>query len=236
MSSELIVRVVPSELLGMLNLHIWDEDAAKAVSVESKKHGAFASRWERERVLEKHPDAFWLLPVPYSSVWRPPADPRRENDIASYREEARRSLEAFLNARLPRLVSRPGEQTACVSVVVRRDAAAEGRPIQRSSKSAPILKTVTVKRLANPTVLAKAIEAAKANPVVVKRGKKPVAIIQAVPETMDMEDVYWATDPDLWAQIQLSRASGKPGIPLEEAERLWGLTPQGRKRTKSEHR
>jgi hypothetical protein len=232
MSSELIVRVVPSELLGMLNLHVWDEEAAKAVSVESKKHGAFASRWERERVLEKHPDAFWMLPVPYSSVWRPPAEPRSENDIASYREEARRSLEAFLNARLPRLVSRSGEQTACVSVVVRRDAATEGRP----SKSTHVMKTVTVKRLADPAVLARALEAAKGGPVIVKRGKKPLAVIQAVPEDMDMEDVYWATNPELWDQIQLSRASDAPAIPHEEAKRRLGLTPPARKRAKSEHR
>jgi hypothetical protein len=87
------------------------------------------------------------------------------------------------------------------------------------------LRLVTVEQLlANPAaVLKRTITGVgRGVPGIIVRGYKPIAIIQAVPKEYDVEDVYWATNPDVWKQVMSSRRRGR-GVPLKDAEQKWGL-------------
>lgn len=110
MGSAFIVTTVSNELIGLSPLRIWDPESDESVPIEKPYgRGPWMPLREREALVRAHPDAFWMMPIPYSAVWRPPNEPDDLNwhwqpDARDeHRERVRRSLEAFLNAGLARL-------------------------------------------------------------------------------------------------------------------------------------
>jgi PHD/YefM family antitoxin component YafN of YafNO toxin-antitoxin module len=69
------------------------------------------------------------------------------------------------------------------------------------------MKTVAANRLTNRALLGRVLVASRKAVVVVTSKGRPVAVIHAVPPGWDMEDVYWATNPEVWAQIERGRAA-----------------------------
>jgi hypothetical protein len=105
MGSALVMMTVPEELIGFSTLHYRDENGNE-MSLDATSHK------KRERAFRKHPEAYWMLRVPYSAVWQPPAEPWEKYGhdwhwtaalLTAHRREVRRSLEAFMNGKLAQL-------------------------------------------------------------------------------------------------------------------------------------
>lgn len=109
MGNALICFVVPEEMLGLQSLHIHDPKTGKPVPLETERFGAWIPGRLRRQTIEKHPEAFFMLPVPYTAVWQLPEEPWREKGVnwhwrpavlGSHRKRVRASLEDFLNRKL----------------------------------------------------------------------------------------------------------------------------------------
>lgn len=109
--SALIMMVVPEEMLGMSELYTRNAEG-ELVPVAKRRDGMWVRREDVERALRQHPDAFYMMRVPYGAVWRPPEEPTdtegfdwhwRPEILAAHREKVRVSLEGFLNRNLAQL-------------------------------------------------------------------------------------------------------------------------------------
>ncbi len=105
MGNALVMMAVPEESLRFSNLYVLDEETHKPVRlVQSRGH---LTGKQRDALLEKHPDAFWMLAVPRSAVWEPPPEPYGLGEKPALRAEhtkkVRASLTRFLNSQLASL-------------------------------------------------------------------------------------------------------------------------------------
>lgn len=102
MGNELIVITVASESLMHENLFVRGDDGRPR-----RLREIYADRdaWmeARQHLRDRHPDAYYLVPVPLAATWAPPAEPRRKKGatwIPAHRRAMTRSLLEYLNGRL----------------------------------------------------------------------------------------------------------------------------------------
>ena len=110
MGNALVMMTIPEEALGYTPLCVRGKDG-KPFEIE-KKRGIWVEGKARKDLLREHPDAFFMMPVPYRAVWFPPEEPWKKKGLdwhwdpkllAGHRAAVQRSFEKFLNGKLERL-------------------------------------------------------------------------------------------------------------------------------------
>lgn len=102
MGNELIITTVPSESLMQERLYVPGKDGqpVRLADLYPDRNEWFRVRSE---LRERHPDAFYMVPVPLSAVWDPPGEPYKAKGakwIPAHRRAMTKSLLNFLNKQL----------------------------------------------------------------------------------------------------------------------------------------